>query len=147
MMELTRAESRRTCRQLDQTLRLAGTRQSDQIVLVGTGIGALLHLAATGYDRACLLNGRSPGMAREADILVLDGVESIEDLAAALDRFGRIVRPGGTLVLREAHGGPVRVFWPFLARRGFHPTAQLPLGDDTLLLARCDRGEQLARAA
>lgn len=88
-------------------LEAAGLRRSDHLLDYGCGSGAFLrYLSSCGYRRAVGYDEYNPRFAdasvlerRFDGVLSQDVLEHVPDPQALLDRFGRLVAPGGFIAI------------------------------------------------
>lgn len=130
---------------VDGAIRLADMRASDRVTIVGRShLDLLLGLGRRGILRAsCEMPDGGPLAASDdSDVIWIPGETESVTLLTALARFGRHLRPGGTLIVGpRPPGGGTDKSWlrRLLFERGFMSVAQLQVGGgdgDVLLCAR-----------
>jgi hypothetical protein len=134
---------------LDRLLRLAGVRKSKAVALVGGTVDDLIDLYRRGYRQVTLVRQPTRG-ANDADVVVLDGLGAVADIAERLTRFRPLLDRAAILIVRQDRGDgaqPARALWQLLARRGFTPFLQVGAGSGFVMLARRVDGSRLAQAA
>ena len=86
---------------VEQMVQLSGAGVADCVAIAGPEhLGLLLALCRRGFVRAeCVAVATGPRLRSEIDVLWIPGTGSEQDVAAALTRMLRMLRPGGTVVV------------------------------------------------
>lgn len=130
---------------VEGAIRLADMHAGDRVTIVGRGhLDLLLGLGRRGILRASceMPDGGSQAASDDADVIWIPGEMPAATLLTALSRFGRHLRPGGTLIVgpKPPSGGTDKSWLRrLLFERGFMSVAQLQVGGgdaDVLLCAR-----------
>jgi len=134
---------------IDQLIDAAGARPNDQVIIAGTHLDLLLGLLRRGFAGATCAARCRPIGGETADLLLVPGANSPEQLRSFLPQLLRCLRPGGTAVLHNSEGRALRQreLRQLLRELGLAALNQQSCADGVLLTARKPSAVRLSHVA
>ena len=123
-------------------IRLSGTRNTDRVTITGRNrLDLFLDLCHRGFVQANCETGTGRCCSDETDTLWISCAGTERELTNVLNRIGRSLRPGGTIIVHDnwpAHDATrsrrIRTLRRLLTEHGFIPLLQDADGGSGLLL-------------